>query len=175
MLPVRTELGIALALIVALDVETFLATVLQLAVEHLILAEFARECTVVEGNLGGRTETNLCKAFFVITENPSVVTHKLLLETTADGGIEVEDVVRCDALAVRRIGDDDGFLAEHFALVYFVIFQLRLRIPFEFVEVLLLHIYNLADTCRTSIVGGNCHSLTIDVEAVNLVVEIALL
>ena len=93
------------------------------------------------------------------TDDPRVVSHKILFEPGTDGLVEVEDVVGGDALAIRRVGDHDGRL-------------LRLL---KLIEVLLHDVHHLVHSSRASIVDCRGHGVAVDVVSIDFVVELPLL
>ena len=152
-------LGHLALLLVGLHDASLAAEDLHLAVEHLVFAQLALQRAVVEGNLDAGLQSYLLEALLAVAQYPCVAPRELVLQPLANHAIGVEQVGRGDALAVGRVGDDDGFL-------------LRLG---EVLEVLLLDGDAIAESCRLHILAGGVHGLEIHVVAVDVVAELALL
>ena len=91
----------------------------------------------------------------MVCDNPSIVAHKIAFQILADGLVEVVNIIGCDAVAVWRVGNDDGFV--------------------ERLLKLMLHTYHIFHTSILHIFGGYLHYLTIYVVAINLMIELTLL
>ena len=152
-------LGHLALLLIRLHDASFAAERLHLAVKHLIFTELAFQRTVVHWNLDARLQSYLFETFFTVRQNPSLATHKLMLQSFANHAIGSQQVRRRDAFAIRRIGHQDALLLG----------------LFEVLEVLLFH----GDVSRQSgsarIQSSGVHRLHVDIIAINMVFELAFL
>ena len=95
----------------------------------------------------------------MVGDDPGIVADEVALEVFAYCLVEVEDVVGGDAVSVGRIGYHDGLVDGLLKLV----------------EVALLYADDIFDACIGYIVQSYLDGLAIDVVAIYLMVEIALL
>ena len=154
-----TLLGHCSLLLVGLHHATFLSEFFHLALEHRVLAELALQRTVVERYLDGRLQAYLLEALFAIRQHPGIVARELMLQALAYHLVSIEQVGSRDAFAVGRI-------SHH---------QRRLGRLLEILEVLQLHGDVLHHTGGAHVQRSLSNSLRVDVVAVDVVLELALL
>ena len=131
----------------------------ELAVEELIFAELAVERAVVEGNFETRLQADGFKAFFLVTDNPSLVAAEGMFQRLADHLIKPREVFGLEAFAVWRVGHHDRLLGRLLKLL----------------EVALLQGYDVAHACSLHVGIGCLNGTQVKVVAVNLMVEGTLL
>ena len=103
-------LGHQALLLIALHLAALTAEYLHLAVEHLVLTEFALQRAVVKGNFDTRLQAYLVETLLAIGEYPGVVAGKLMLQPLANHLVGAQQVGRGDTLAVGWVGNDDAFV-----------------------------------------------------------------
>ena len=136
----------------------FADEIVDLSVKHLILAVFAFQRTVVEGNLERRLQTYLTEALLLIRKDPCLIANERMLESLAYHLVGAEQVGRGDTLTIRRVAHDDGLLR-------------RLG---EVLEVLLLDSDILAQTGGLHIQVGSVDSLDVYIIAIDMMLEFLL-
>ena len=137
---------------------TLRAEVLQLAVEHLILAELALQRSIIKRYLDAWLQANLVETLLAVAQYPGVVALKLVLQSLAYHLVSTQQVGRRNALAVRWVRYHDALVGGLCKVL----------------EVLLLYGYDVAQSCGLHVHTCGVHSLHVDVVTVYLVVELAL-
>ena len=137
----------------------FAAEGLHLTVEHLVFAEFALQRAVVQGYLDAGLQADLLEALLTIRQDPCIAAHELVFQPLADHAIGAEQVGCRDTLAVGRVAHEDS-----------LVFRLL-----EVFEVLLLNGDVAGQSGSLGIDAGRVDSLHVDVVAVDVMVERALL
>ena len=146
-------------LFLGLEDVSLAAELLQFSAEHLVAAQFALQCSVVERNLDAWAQTNLLEALFAVAQHPRLVALEGMLQSLAYHLVGLQQVGCGDALTVGRVGNHDG----------------RFLGLFEVLEVLECHGDVVGEACRPNVPQCGVHRLGVYVVAIDMVVELALL
>ena len=98
----------ASALLVGLHFAAAGAEVIQFAAEKLVFAQFAVERTIVERNFDARLQSDFVETFLLVADHPCLSALEFVFQAFSERVIDVQDVGRRQAFAIRRVGDDDG-------------------------------------------------------------------
>ena len=95
------------ALVVGLDEASGSTMLVQTAVEKHVLAQLALQRTVVKGCLQRRLQSDLVEALLAVAQDPRLAACQFTLQLLPDSLVQAQQVGRRDALAIRRIRDDE--------------------------------------------------------------------
>ena len=87
-----------------------LAIVLIRSGKEFVAAVFARQLAIHQLELRLGAETDVVETLVAVAQDPRLAAHEDVLQPFADHAVKLADVVGRDALAVGRVGDEDGGL-----------------------------------------------------------------
>ena len=160
----------AAQLLARLHRTAFRAELVELAGEGDELADFAVERAILQRHLQRGAQANGIEKLLLAGNHPCLAARELLLELLAEGFVEHGDVLGVEAFAIGRIREHQAARCLTALLRCAIGGSGELKVA----DVALLHADNVLYAGGTDICQGGAHGIVVEVEAIDMMVKLAL-